>query len=146
MAANVSPPPQVPHPLDYLLRPPQVPHPPDYLPRPAHVPHPAGGEEEGEEEDLEQEADDYLGQNSDGYNRHYFLNFWVSAPMAHNPTILTRSTFIFVRRKIYVYLLNLKQYIAVILIQQYTGFFSVNGWFLFLLQLAGIFPAPLFVL
>ena len=83
MAANVSPPPQVPHPLDYLLRPPQVPHPPDYLPRPAHVPHPAGGEEEGEEEDLEQEADDYLGQNSDGYNRHYFLNFWVSAPMAH---------------------------------------------------------------
>ena len=83
MAANVSPPPQVPHPLDYLLRPPQVPHPPDYLPRPAHVPHPAGGEEEGEEEDLEQEADDYLGQNSDGYNRQYFLNFWVSAPMAH---------------------------------------------------------------
>ena len=58
-----------------------------------------------------------------------------------NFTVLSCSSFIFVQWKVYVYLPNLKQYIAVILIQQYTGFFSVNRWFLFLLQIAGIFPA-----
>ena len=58
-------------------------------------------------------------------------------------TVIGRSSFIFVQWKVYVYLQNFKavHIKQLFLIQQYIGFFSVNRWFLFLLQIAGIFPA-----